>query len=462
MSLSIVVYFFITFLSLFIFIWTSVPPIYIVIVFSIKEALQFLFYFLNRDILLKKIDIKKTIMTILSVGAIASLSYLNMHQFDDVLHLGSTVYSEKFELVGVIQEALVSTIKVRAVDLQNILFNGLVSFVGFTVIMSFITTLSKRQRFLDFIFAIIGTFMVSLLFNFGASMDSMGGTYMLLLEVLFAYHIIMYHRRRYGVFFGMNTFVVWTLDSNLFYPLIAIAVATLMIYGVLNKPKISLFTVQLISPLIVVGTFSVYELSPVISSLLIIVTFIMYGLIIYIGSSKALDRINGVFIKIKYMFPAILMAVIIITGITLGATQDVDWYAMTFGTSSIVDSYGTSDVSKTFDFVQQIIVYATEVILIATVVKYSVTKAKPINSRIFMIISTTLLVFGYNFFMNIILHQTTGGEQFEHLRVIIYAPLFIVLIAWIRKVIYKRIEFYFTSGKRRTKKFNINFPKIRR
>lgn len=451
-SLSVVVYFFITFISLFVFIWINVPLIYIVIIFGIKEALQFVFFFVNRDIIFKKIDFKKGAMALIGVAIVGLMSH---YVFEKVLDVSPSQYGDKFELIGLLKDALTNVLAVKAEYVYDILFNGLVSFIGYVVTLSIITTFSKRQKLLDFIFAALGTLIISICFNFGSTLSTMSGIYMLLLSFLFAYHVIMYYRRRYGVFIGMNSFVVWTLESKLFVAMVVVSIATLIIYGWLRKPKISLFAVQLISPLIVIGTFLLYESSPIIASFLIAFTAIGYGLIVGVGNSKFLDSINNIFVKLKYVFPALLAITTLATGITIGVTQHVDWKDLALYKSAIFDSYGNKD----YDLAQQIFLYLLEGILIFTLIRFAVTKIKAINMRILVILTSMILIIGYNPFINIILHEIAGGEQFKYIRVVIFAPLMLATVVQARKVIYKRIEFHLHSGKRRNRNRQYHYPK---
>ena len=451
-SLSVVVYFFITFASLFIFIWVNVPLIYIVIVFGIKEALQFMFFFINRDIIFKRSDIKKTLMALIGVATVGLMSH---YVFDPVLGTKPSVYTDKFELIGLLKDALTNVLAVKVEYVYDILFNGLVSFMGYVVTLSIITTFSKRQKLLDFVFAAIGTLIIAICFNFGSTLSTMSGVYMILLSFLFAYHVIMYYRRRYGVFIGMNSFVVWALEPKLFIAMVVVSVATLIIYGWLNKPKISLFAVQLISPLIVIGTFLLYESSPILASFLIAFTVIGYGLIVGVGSSKLLDSINNIFVKMKYAFPTLIAVTTLVAGITLGVTQHVNWKDMILYKSAIFDSYGNKD----YDLAQQIALYALEGILIFTLIRFAVVKIKAINMRILVILTSMIFIIGYNPFINITLHQLTGGEQFEYIRIVIFAPLILAMVVQMRKVIYKRIEFHLHSGKRRNRNRQYHYPR---
>ena len=427
--LGAIVYFVITFFTFFAFIWIKPTILYFVVIFLIKETIQVIFLILRRD----SFKGMKINWVALGCTGITMIIFPLMFNFalNDALDLHRSEQVNAFQTWYLFHEVIAELSSVDVEFITKWLMSAVSSLMIYSSVTLFIISFSKKKSWVDYLISIFITFFLMLLFNFGFTLNSMVGIFILLFSIQLSVEIIMKSRRRFAVFLGLTDIVLWFFDPNLFLAIISLSIVVILLYTLLEKNKISLFWVQIISPITLLTSLWLYTTSPLGALVLVAVSIISYTFMVGIGRLDLLDKIDKRLKKISIFIPILFTLVILILALTLGFTNNMSKEEVWLFENSIWESYGNNTWNIIQNYLYYIIMTVSVIVLIFAMFK----KVKIVGYRIAGIISILILIGAYSAILNIITHETILENQFKFIRVVAFMPLTIIPFIFARRYI---------------------------
>ena len=272
--LGAVIYFFITFVSFFFFLWIDISVTYFTVIFFIKEIFLIAFLILKREAFRNlKINFKSILFTSITI-IIIPITFNN--GLSKVLGMEIQSKQNVFQTYILIKEIFANILNTSVVFISRWTMSIISAAIVFNVVSSFIFSMSRRRQWLDNFLSLLFSFILLMTSNFGWSLDSQIGIYLLIFSVQMCSNILMRSRRRYAAIYGLIVIDVWFMDFRLFMGVSALGLIVAFIYTINQSPKASLFWVQLISPILIMASLSIYPYSSLVAFIVFILTFITY------------------------------------------------------------------------------------------------------------------------------------------------------------------------------------------
>lgn len=427
--MGFIIYFLVSLIVFFPFIWLKLSILYFVVIFFIKDGFQILFLIARRDVFVKddfkKQDLFHVLFSIISM-LIISLSF-NMG-FSKIIHMKEGIQRNNFQSWFLFKQIIVEFGNLDIKDVLNLVTTPLASLLIFNVVYSFIYAFSKKDLLIDIAISLFTTIILILLFNFGYRLESIIGVFLLLFAVQIGIKIIQTSRRRYSFIFGLIIVVLWFFNPDLFIAEISLALIISIIYTFLQKKKPSIFTVQLIAPIFMVSTLFVYPFSGIGAAFLLATSLIAYGLIIYSGRIERMEKLNQIIIKTRIIWPSLLLFIIIFTGMIYILESD------SFTYKDLGNPLVYNFENPIFNNIQYYL-YFIFAILIVVISIYLVIQKKANGCKIGILISAFVLIFSYTPFVKAIISKTIFEEGFKYLMFTSVAPSILSIPILIRKKI---------------------------
>lgn len=175
--------------------------------------------------------------------------------------------------------------------------------------------------------------------------------------------------------------------------LVVIVFVTLVIYAVLQKPKVSMFWVQLVAPIAIVSTFWINDYSRPLGLSVSIAAILLYIFMVSVGRVKMLEKLNAFFLKMRYALPAMIFLAIMASSIAIGLTSST-------ATSSIIINDMTylfyTFKSPIVNYVQ-IALYSALIGMIITYLVYTfIYSKKLLKTQLVGLICSLIILFALN------------------------------------------------------------------
>lgn len=428
-SLGFITYFAITFATLFIFIFFESSIIYYVIFFAIKDTIQIMFLLSRRDVFSNfNWSIKEPLIGLIVVVGITCLFNFTaplLQPIRDNHEYMSFQSWYKFE------ELISKATRINLAFIYKWFGSLLVTGFGYASVMAFTNHFAKRNYFWSYLFGIVITGLMIFGFSFGKSIESQAGTFLILFAILCGVNIVTFSRRRYATVFGVTTIAAWSFNQNLVLALLVIAFTILVIYAILQKPKVSMFWVQLMAPIGLVSTFWINDFSRPLGLTISIGGAFLYMFMVSIGQTKTLERLDRFFIKLRYITPLVIFLGIISGGIYIGLTS-------TEAVSSIVIKdmtylFHTYD-SQIASYIQ-IALYSSLIAMITTYLTYIFfNKKKILKPHLVGIICSLVILFALNPAFWLIINGSVLQNQFKYISTAVLPPLIIIVFVRIHTI----------------------------
>ncbi len=421
--LGFITYFAITFAVLFIFIFFKLPIIYSVVFFVVKDVIQIMFLLARREVFNGKINWHvwrdAAIGAIVITGITVFFNYIAplIQPIRDNHSYMSFQSWYKFQ-------DIISKVTVIKIDFIYHWFGSLlVTALGYASVMAFISNFSKKVYWWYYIFGSILTLLMIFGFSFGKTIESQAGSFLILFAIMVAVNIIVFSRRRYATVYGLTTIAAWSFNQYLILAFILIAFVTLTIYAILQKPKASMFWVQLMAPIALVSTFLINDFSRPLGLAVSIIAVLLYAFMVSIGQVKILERLDQFFLKMRYVIPIVIFLGIMVSAIAIATTS-------TTASSNIL----ANDITYLFytyhsDMINyiQIGFYSALVAMIIIYLVYTFFfKKKLLKTQLVAIICSLIILFALNPAFWILLKDSVMEEQFKYISMSILPPLLIV------------------------------------
>lgn len=422
-----IIYFLITYLFFFPFVWVSSSINYFVVIFFIKETLQVTYLFIKRDSFKKlNINLSHILITFLTIIIIPIIFNFGLNK---LLNLKIQKQNNTFQIWILYKETIASFTKIEYEFLCKWVFTPIATFIIYNSISSFTIQYSKKKNWIEYLISFLITIFLLSTFNFGWSIDSMIGIYLILFAVLISANIIIYSRRRYALIYGMIVFNIWFLEPNLFLSISILGIIVGFIYTIKSGPKASLFLVQIISPNLIILSLWMYAISSLGALTLTILALISYLFIISVGHSNLLEKIDIQINKIRFLIPLVILVTLLSLSIYFLSKTKQNLIDIFLLDNAILDSFG----NKKWNFIQSIIFYIWVLILCISIIYLKIIKSKIINNKIILLISFTFILIAYNALFKILLIETNFENQFIYLRIISFMPLIILSLIMLKR-----------------------------
>lgn len=439
-----ILYFVITFFTFFIFVWIQPTILYYVVVFFIKELIQITFLFLRRDVFKgMKVNFKTIGSTVV---AMVIFPLMFNYGFNSFLKLEDTKQINDFQTWILYQNVLSEFTNVDIEFISKWLIGAISSLVIYNIVASFIMNFSKRKSPWNYILGMFATLGLLLLFNFGQNLNSLVGVFLILFSVQLSVDIIMRSRRRYAIIIGLIDITIWFFDPHIFFAMFILSIATSLIYTYLKKNKASMFWVQLVSPLFLIGSLWVYTFSVWGALFFVIISITLYIFMIGIGRLESLDKFDAVLKKTRIILPLTLIIATIIMAISIAISNNMSKEEIWLFNDPIWESYN----NKTWNTIQQYLYYISLLFAASYLMWSFFKKLDNKNIRIIIAIASLLLLIGYVATINVISYNTLLSSHFKYLRATTFMPLTLIGSIFIKKKL-KIKERYVKASKKNRK-----------
>lgn len=415
--LGSVIYFVITFFSFFIFIWIKPTIFYFVVILLIKEGIQITFLILRRE---KYIGIKINFTTIcISIFSMVTIPFIFNLGFYRIMDVHNSIQINNFQTWFLYKDVISTFTKINLNFINEWAMSSIAVLIIYNTITSFIIQFSKKKSFFDYLISYFLSIGLILIFSFGLSLDSLIGIFLLLFAIQLSINIIMKSRRRYALIFGMVIITLWFFDPKLFLVSSMLSISVALTYTFLKKPKASLFWVQLSSPMLLISALWLYNTSNIGSLILVIISIFSYLFMVSVGRTELLEKIDHIIYKMSWVMPLIIFIGIITTGSILVFTGDNFHKSLFLYDNAIWWSFNNSE----WNTFQSYFLYIFELMIISFLIWYLLKNKKFINHRIIIIISTIMIIGGYNFSIKEFVESTMLQEQFNMISIVPFMPI---------------------------------------
>ena len=418
-------WFFSSFVVLIPFLWINADILYYAIILSIKEFFTMVYLISRRDKLKDQITNYKELL-FLVLGGIA-LSIIGFFSFDEIFRSNYITlrndYHAYYYIVGSLAKVTGSPMDIT-VDLG---LNTIASIIAYSIVSSIYLNISKRRSTIDYIISLVLTIGIMILFNNGQKIYGMLGLFYLLLAMFFIYNLIMFSRRRYASLFGMLAFVSWGIDPDVNWPLVVIGLTFLVVYAIFRKNNIMLFSLQVISPVLIISTLWIMDYSTIIGWLSLVTGVFMYSSVFFFGRIKTVERGNKLLEKINYLISIILTLFILILAIVIGVTTDVP-LSVLWTNNELFFDFGDIYLNSILNAAYWGLLFA---LLFYVALWFSTEKI--LKWKLWIVMSFFIIVLGFNPATKIILNNFLF-EGYQYMSFIAVPPIIIVAVASIRNV----------------------------
>ncbi len=437
--LGIIVYFGCTFLFFLPFIWFPFDIVYFIFIFIIKELIIFSYIFLCKErITFEQINYKNILyMMVISIGILFVFNFFIYKIENSRNELIN--FSNQFSQMWLKMQLVLSKITSISLEFIN---KWLIGFIGATVIYASINTIvlrfGKNQNIFAYSISGLISFGFIFIFNFNQNIVNLFGAYLALFSMFLALNILQFSRKRYSFVFIINFLVAWMINYRLFVALSAVAISTAIIYSWMQKPMASLFWVQLLTPIFIVLASWISGFSLLLTFGLMIIIFISYIALIFMGKNQILIRSNLFFNKYAKWFPYTNLLIILIIAILLIIFLPID-ISNIINENNVVFDYNfietTMNQKLVLKFTQWIIFGVTIVSLIFLLIYWKYQNMKLIGIRIMTFIILAIFIFAYNPIFNTILIAINIQNNFTYLRTVTFMPLILFAVITIHNLL---------------------------
>lgn len=432
--LGVIIYFGITFLVFWPFVWLNINIIYFIIIFILKDFIIFAFVFLGKErIIFKQVNFKNLLFTILISVAIMFFYNFVFYKSDISINNNNDFYFQFSKMWLKTQEIFTTITSIN----QQFISDWLIGFIGSTVIFATIHSLmirfGKKQSWFEYFLSSLLSFGLISVFNFKLSIGALFPVYLTMFALFLALNIIQFARKRYSFVFIINFLVTWVINYQLFIALAAISLATAIVYSIMKKPMASLFWVQLLTPVLVVLISLLSNLSLTLTFILILLIFILYCALIFIGQNRFLLKTNQIIIKYTKFFLGFSIVIILILAILLIMFRQIH-FSQIIEEKSIIFNLEFLNLSEYMIEILKIIQWISYglviILLIWIVCFWKKHHYKFVGMRIIVLVILTVFSLFFNPVFNTILIAIKLDTNFKYLRAITFMPLICFSVIW--------------------------------
>lgn len=423
LMIGVVTYFALSFIQVLTFNFFSVSLLVIVIFHFIKDGMICVFLIYNRDKLrTESMNIKKDILTFLAFFSMLVIFTIIYHfGLSKISPLTFTNHISSRETWAYFKATIKIVSELDEHFIQEWIANVIVSFIALAAVGSVLFSLVRTNRYVIWAFILVITISIQLLLNFGSEIEGNANIFLLLFAFLLCCNINIFSRRRYGAFFGITVFASWGFNSNYFICYLLLSLTSSIVYTIFQKPKVTLFWVQLIAPIAIVATLWISEWSTIVGILLTVFAVGAYIFFIAAGRLESLVRLDKFFVRLRYWLPTSVLIIIIIAGSTLWATKTTESNNIFKNVHFMFDHFSNKTLFI-IDAVFTSLFFIISCLYILNMVRF---RRKILKHHIFLILIITFILFALNPFTLLMLSNIPKiQDQIINLSVVILPVIF--------------------------------------
>ena len=418
---GVVAYLFITFIIFFPFLWIKIDILYFVIIFSLKEITLYIFLLLKWEGKINKTSLIKFAIIIVS-GVFISLIY--NYGISKIVMYKPTNIETTFQTWDKTRLVFQRLLDMEPLYAVKWFMTIIASVIAFASVGSFIGEFRKKDDLLTEISSFIVTLVIMTLFTFGLGIYQLVGMFILMFMIILALRLIKFSRRRYGALYGVSTIALYSSSQKMLIVVLLLSLVTMIIYTFLQKPKNSLFWVQLFAPIGIVAPLAIYDLFPVLSFVVFGFALFAYIFVVTVGRASFMRKVNIFFNKGRYIIPSLILFVLMITSLILYTTTSYKFFTFKDSGSFVYSSFTDTDIERT---IQMIIYYTSLVVSIGLIGYWLLRKRKLTNIRTILVSSILVIIFVYNPIIGLIFNKDPFSESFTYLKIIVYVPIILLI-----------------------------------
>ena len=415
-----VIYFFLTFVAFFPFLWLNIDALYFVIIFIIKEIILYIFLVLKWEGKIEKSSLISFFWIILSGVAIAIIYNYGISKI--ILYRNVTI-DHRFEAFDRTRIVFQTFLKMEEDYSKDWFMTIIVSGIAFASVSTFIDEFTRNKTPWANVFAFFITLLLITFFSFGVTLYELLGVFVLIFMVILSIRLIKYSRRRYGVLYGISTIALYSTSKTILFTVLILSFVTMIIYTLLRKPVNSLFWVQLFAPIGIVGALSIYSFYPALSFVVFGFALFSYIFVLSVGRANFMKKVNTFFDNARFLLPILIFIIVMIVTVVLITTTNYKLYTFE-GTNSYVYSSFTDTFAEK---VSQIVIYYTLFAIGLGLVVYRLYKKKKLRDNILIItIALLTLVFIYNPISGTIFNTPDLVGVFIYIKLLVFVPVIMI------------------------------------
>ena len=422
-SLGALIYFGILFICFFPLIWFHLNIYYFLAVFFTKDVITIWILISRKKSYLTNIPLKE--LTWIIVVSIA-LPFIFNYGISKYTQPIMATKNSAFEIWFIFQDVLRKFSLIKLNFLHNWTLAIIASSVIFSIVTGILIELSNRRKWTWIALGFLATLSMLTLLSFQLFLADSIEIYLILLAFIIAIRIITFSRRRYGFIFGTISLVSYSFDTRTFMVMSALAFITLMIYTYLEKPKIAMFWVQLVAPLLILGSLWFYDISRILILIPFAISFVLYFLTFIITNAPAWKIVNKIIIKLKIVLPTSLILSIFTLAIFYIQKDKINLLKLVTLNSSLFTNPNNNVI---YNYLQLIIYSLVGCILLIYIAFIVINSRKIIKLKIALAMVFLVILVIYNPLGNGLVKAWNLQEQFSYFKILTSGPL--LLTFWI-------------------------------
>ena len=426
-----IVYFGTSFLSILPFTPVTSNVLYYIVILIIKDIFTIIFLWGRRNIFQKIIwnrsAIIFTIIGMIVVPLIFETGVTKIYQTKPITKIND------FHLWFVFKSAIQKLSINSNLRFASFCLMPIAVAICYSVINSLYLNFSKKESKIDYIITAILLIVCLFSFNFGFRLEDWFSLFLLVFAIQNCYNMIMFSRRRYGVLFGLTVILAWFINFNFFWVIFTIALSGSISYFWLKKPRPIIFVVQMMSPIVVIVTYWVIDVSKFLGFSLIAISILLYIFLV------VFDRIHipvnwDIFSnkKTRHVLAALPLVTIYVIAIIYGIKYAKINQGVLSKGNILVDFLGTSDFSVYF---QNMLYYFSIITILICISIWIIRKEKIVKTKLIIFIIALMFLTGFNPALNTILRSFNLEEEFSFIRIVIGLTIIILSAAELRNLI---------------------------
>ena len=389
-SLGFLFYIFFTFIFIVPFYFFSAASGYIVVILAIKDIFIVLFLVSRREIFKRnKINFIGAFALFIIVILVSIFYYFVAKK---VLKLETNILKHDgyFLLSKIIQYIMVLTF----FNLDSVLYLyiwPLLIIMMVSMIASFYSMFIKINNYHNFFLTLFTTIMLILLFNPKLSIEIFSSYVILIFLFQIGMNVITFSRRRYSTLFGVGVIASWAVNNNLFLALITLAICLVFAYGILKRPRLPLFTIQLISPIIIIWTFWIRSYSNALAVAVIIFVISLYISLFYFARYSVIVN-KPIINKLSFIIPLLLFLSLFMYSLIKIFTQNIATASFLWKGRTFINNFNNEDVGLVINIIYYFFLLGTTGYSLYTMV----SRKRIIGINLVFLISSLCFFISYN------------------------------------------------------------------
>lgn len=419
---GLLTYLFITFITFLPFLIINLNIFYLVIIFWIKEGGTFIFLLTRERNYFDKNYLKKYIFVVLGAAFITLIWNFGLKQLIQPVEENP---SSNFSIIYLFNNVVTKTTLSELWIVKNSFTTLFVSMICVSSVLALMSEFSFSMNIYKKLIGVVMTIVAIILFSYKLPLWQNAEVFIQLFVVLICSRIIQYSRRRYGFVFIITSIASFAFGEHSRLGLWAIVIVTMVVYTFLKKPRSSLFWVMLVSPLLTIEAFKVYQISTILSIILVSFSVFIFVFMLSLQGVRPLQKLNTFFEKYRILVPILLGSIIFIIALVVIFTNNINWSALPTINNSFVYLLDSNTILKWFNLAIYILIFVS---LSVNIIFKIINGQRFIRIDYIYMIAWLLLAIIFNPLINAMFSISIFANNVRYVSSLIFLPIIILVV----------------------------------